>query len=310
MVDAWAADTADGHDTALLAWRRADVADLNRLARDRWDQPQPPHRPRRQRHRRPPLRRRRPPRRARPQPGAGIVTSEPLTITAVTERRHRRPHQRRPSGHPHRHGLDAEHLDYGYALTVHRAQGATYDRAHVLAAGGGRELAYVALSRARDHTTIHATADDLDQAVDDLQPTGASNTTNAGSPTPPPTPATNPSRLTQLLDRGTFQPLPAPSLSDQRADAQRRLIDLHDDYDELLAGTGRWADTPAGAAARALNAARQQLTETPRAATAAKRHRRRDQQDAADPDPPARRSPSRALGAAGIRWASPKPDPP
>src|SRR5438105_6487793 len=33
MVDAWADDVAAGHDTALLAWRRDDVADLNRLAR-------------------------------------------------------------------------------------------------------------------------------------------------------------------------------------------------------------------------------------------------------------------------------------
>ncbi len=48
--------------------------------------------------------------------------------------------------------LDADHLDHGYALTVHRAQGATYDRAHVLAAGGGRELAYVAIEpRPRPH---------------------------------------------------------------------------------------------------------------------------------------------------------------
>jgi hypothetical protein len=66
-------------------------------------------------------------------------------------------------------GIDTEHLDYGYALTVHRAQGATYDRTHVLAAGGGRELAYVALSRARDRTAIYATADDLDQAIGDIQ---------------------------------------------------------------------------------------------------------------------------------------------
>jgi ATP-dependent exoDNAse (exonuclease V) alpha subunit len=65
--------------------------------------------------------------------------------------------------------LEAKHLDHAYAVTVHRSQGATYDRAHVLAAGGGRELAYVALSRARDRTAIHVTADDLDQAVDDLQ---------------------------------------------------------------------------------------------------------------------------------------------
>jgi hypothetical protein len=33
---------------------------------------------------------------------------------------------------------------------------------------GGRELAYVALSRARDGSTIHATVDDLEQAIDDL----------------------------------------------------------------------------------------------------------------------------------------------
>jgi hypothetical protein len=36
MTNAWAADIAAGHNTALLAWRRADVADLNRLARDHW----------------------------------------------------------------------------------------------------------------------------------------------------------------------------------------------------------------------------------------------------------------------------------
>lgn len=37
MTDAWATDLAAGHDTALLAWRRGGVADLNRLARARWD---------------------------------------------------------------------------------------------------------------------------------------------------------------------------------------------------------------------------------------------------------------------------------
>src|SRR3546814_11881848 len=38
MVDQWATDITAGHDTALLAWRRQDVADLNRLARARYDQ--------------------------------------------------------------------------------------------------------------------------------------------------------------------------------------------------------------------------------------------------------------------------------
>ncbi len=130
--------------------------------------PQPAHRPRRHRHRRPHLRRRRPRRRPRPQPGRRD-RHQPTT-------HHHRPHPDRihaATGDGRivtltGTAIDREHLDYGYAVTVHRAQGATCDRAHLLAAGGGRELAYVALSRARHHTTIHATADDLSQAVEDL----------------------------------------------------------------------------------------------------------------------------------------------
>lgn len=57
----------------------------------------------------------------------------------------------------------------GHPLTpVHRMQGATVDRAHVFADGGGRELAYVAMSRARDTSHVYVVADDPDQAVDDL----------------------------------------------------------------------------------------------------------------------------------------------
>ena len=64
--------------------------------------------------------------------------------------------------------IDDDHLDHAYAVTVHRTQGATVDTAHVLADGGGRELAYVAMSRARLTTHVHAVADDLDQACEDL----------------------------------------------------------------------------------------------------------------------------------------------
>jgi len=49
---------------------------------------------------------------------------------------------------------DSEHLGYGYATTVHRSQGATLARAHLYADGGGRELAYVAMSRAREETHV------------------------------------------------------------------------------------------------------------------------------------------------------------
>jgi hypothetical protein len=37
MVDAWAADTAAGHDTIVVAYIRANVAALNRIARAQAD---------------------------------------------------------------------------------------------------------------------------------------------------------------------------------------------------------------------------------------------------------------------------------
>lgn len=47
-------------------------------------------------------------------------------------------------------------LAHGYALTVHKAQGMTVDRAHVLAGRSmDRHMAYVALSRHRDGVTMH-----------------------------------------------------------------------------------------------------------------------------------------------------------
>ena len=169
MAEAWADDVAAGHDTALLGWRRTDVAHLNRLARDQWDRlgrlaghdiKVTGGRPYAVGDRIVAL---------APNRDARIVTSEQLTVTAVDRDQIT---ARASDGRAvvlTGEAIDTDHLDYAYALTVHRAQGATYDRAHVLAAGGGRELAYVALSRARDRTTIHATADDLAQAIDDLE---------------------------------------------------------------------------------------------------------------------------------------------
>lgn len=55
--------------------------------------------------------------------------------------------------------LKYAHLEYGYAATCHKLQGATVDRCHVYASEngmGGREWAYVAASRAREAFHIHA----------------------------------------------------------------------------------------------------------------------------------------------------------
>jgi conjugative relaxase-like TrwC/TraI family protein len=167
-VEAWSRDRDAGRHTILLAWRRADVAALNRAARTdriaRGDlKGSEMEAPGGRRYAAgdqvvmltPDLDRR-------------WVTSERGQVTAVRGQSLtiRFAHNREValSGAE----IDAERLDHAYALTVHRTQGATVDTAHVLADSGGRELAYVAMSRARTTTHVYAVADGLDQARDDL----------------------------------------------------------------------------------------------------------------------------------------------
>jgi len=54
------------------------------------------------------------------------------------------------------------HIDHGYAATIHKAQGMTVDRAHVLATPGmDSHGAYVAMSRHRDGVALHYGRDDF-----------------------------------------------------------------------------------------------------------------------------------------------------
>jgi len=57
---------------------------------------------------------------------------------------------------------DYAHVDHGYAATVHKAQGVTVDRAHVLATPHmDRHAAYVGLTRHRDGVALHYAAEDF-----------------------------------------------------------------------------------------------------------------------------------------------------
>jgi hypothetical protein len=60
-------------------------------------------------------------------------------------------------------------LDYGYAATVHKAQGATLDRTFLLATPGmDRHLAYVGMTRHREGVEVYAARDDF-KSFDELK---------------------------------------------------------------------------------------------------------------------------------------------
>ncbi len=100
----------------------------------------------------------------RNQTRLGVLNGDLATITAVdlerkilTVRLDRDPETRTL---PHWY-LHQSHVDYGYAMTGHKAQGVTTDRVFVIVDGTtDREWAYVAMSRGRQANTLYLTAQD------------------------------------------------------------------------------------------------------------------------------------------------------
>jgi conjugative relaxase-like TrwC/TraI family protein len=103
----------------------------------------------------------------------GMMNGDLATVTALTERHGEveitaqldegRTRTWRVRDHPH--------VEHGYALTVHKAQGASVERAYVLAheSMSAREWSYVAGSRAREAVHLYAernTADDLERIME------------------------------------------------------------------------------------------------------------------------------------------------
>ena len=255
MIRAWAADIDAGHEPLLLAYRRDNVEALNRVARDLWE------------------------RSGRlsgpeltapgghtyrfgdqvitlaPGPKGAWVTSqaarvtavdpEAQTLTAIT-----------PDGRQLQMGLDdisADRLAYGYAITAHRAQGTTVEVAHVLDDGGGRELAYVAMSRARNASHVYTTATDLTQAAqrlawswdDERRQQWATDQASAAQ------------HLVELRaeHRELLASIP-PGVTDQLAHIHEQQAALEKDLANLRTGAGRWANSPVRASYEHLQVAR------------------------------------------------------
>jgi conjugative relaxase-like TrwC/TraI family protein len=267
-VAGWAADVAGGSDAAMYAWRRANVAELNRRGRQAWETLGKLSGPElvvgttayRAGDRVVVL-----------APGAGgeIVTSERGTVEAV-DLKHNELGAVMDDGRFQRFAgddLDPDHLAHGYAVTVHRSQGATVQRAHALEDGGGRELAYVKMSRAEERSTVYVVADSLDQAVEDLERSWSQSrrigwAIDAGTPAPGTEVAAPPHREDRNIDASLCHArlvaerdavaavVPVdPGFEYPKLQNQVRRMEAALEELEKADGTSSWQGTPVGAAA-------------------------------------------------------------
>jgi conjugative relaxase-like TrwC/TraI family protein len=265
MVARWADDVAGGVDSVLIAWRHVSVDELNRQARHayaalgRLSGPEieaPGGRRYAGGDRVITL---------TPGPKGAWVTSERATVAAIHPADGSldavTPDGRRL--HLDRDATGAERLTHGYAITAHRSQGSTVDVAHVLEDGGGRELAYVAMSRARHASYAYVACPKLDEAVDRLawawgserRPTWAHD---QGRPQP----HVDLARL--IAERRMLADMITRDTATEILYAHHELAEAEQDLANLHAGASRWASTPAGTAARALNAARKRQAQAER----------------------------------------------
>ena len=164
LISHWSTQLRFKRDVVILALRRDDVADLNRLARGKM------------------LEGRRLGPEAlyagdheyrtgdrvvclRNQRSDGLLNGLRGLVTAIhpearslTVRLNDGTDRVVPAGY-----IDAGHLDHGYAMTIHKAQGVTADEALVLATDDlYQEAGYTALSRGRLDTRVYIAADDFD----------------------------------------------------------------------------------------------------------------------------------------------------
>jgi hypothetical protein len=281
MIRAWAADIDAGRDSLLLAYRRDNVEMLNRAARDLWERsgrltgPEleaPGGRTYRAGDRVITL---------APGPQGAWVTSQAAQVTAVDPEAQTLTAITADGRQLHLSAEDigADRLAHGYAITAHRAQGTTVEVAHVLDDGGGRELAYVAMSRAREASHVYTTAPDLAEAAqrlswswdDERRQQWATDQASAAQ------------RLVELRaeHRRLVDSIP-PLVTGKLAQVHEQHTALGKDLADLRTGAGRWAHSPVRSSYEHLQVARRvheenrRRAQDPRRQWVLARHRSRD----------------------------------
>jgi len=248
MVMAWAEDVAGGRDALMVAYHRDSVETLNRAARAVWarlgrlsgpELEAPGGRRFRAGDRVVTL---------APGPDGAWVTSqravvtsvdtEAKTLTAVT-----------PEGAELHMGTEhtgADKLGHAYAVTAHRCQGSTVDVTHALEDGGGRELAYVAMSRARHESHVHVVAPDAREAAQRLAWAWEQQRRQSWALDRQPE-----RTLAELyVERSRLMGSIPRDQSTELDRSRQQLTRLDQDARDLSDGTGRWAGTRVGEAAR------------------------------------------------------------
>ena len=150
--------------------------------------------------------------------------------------------------------IGAERLAHGYAITAHRSQGSTVDVAHVLDDGGGRELAYVAMSRARTASHIYVTALDPQDAAQRLTWGWDQQRRQQWITHRHHLAAQTAARTAELVaERDRLAASIPPDVTDQLTRLRHQIDQIDADRADLHAGTGRWAGTPVRHAHQALH---------------------------------------------------------
>jgi AAA domain/TrwC relaxase len=250
MVRAWAGEVVEGRDALLVAYRRDAVDALNGVARLVWEELGNLSGPELEAEGG---------RRYRagdrvvtlsPGPGGAWVTSQRAVVSSVDPVAGSLV-ATTPEGtelHMGPGDIAADQLAHAYSVTAHRSQGQTTDATYALEDGGGRELAYVAMSRARGESHVHVVAPDVRHAARRLAWAWGQERRQRWARGQSPE-----ERLARLYhERQELRATVPPDRSADLDEARRQLRAVEQDAADLRAGTGRRAQSAPGVAARNL----------------------------------------------------------